>query len=234
MTADADWTTCTVDGLSVELRTRTSFEVERADELMDESAILSDVLSELRQDDVFLDVGANVGLYTLFAAASGAEAVAVEPHPANLESLTANLERNDITATVIRGALADRAGHAELYEAAEEAGAGTHTFAPDQVSETTRTVQTYAGDELIEAGDMPQPSVAKLDVQGAEYQVLQGLEEALTDSAFRTIYCEVHPEQIEKIGGSAEALESLLTDHGFELETLVDKADVTWNIKATR
>jgi len=232
--SENEWTECTIGGHTVEIRTRTDLEVERATELMDESNILADVLEELGPDDVFYDIGANVGLYTLFAAQRVDDVVAFEPHPKNLDSLETNLERNGVSATVVRGALSDRGGTVDLYVAADEAGAGTHTLAPDQVSDTTITVSSYVGDELIDAGEVPPPTVAKLDVQGAEYRVLKGLESALSDGSFRTIYCELHPEQIEAIGGSVDELRSLLESHGFEITRLVDKEDVTSNVKAVR
>lgn len=231
---DDRWTTCAVGDVAVEIKTETDYEHDRATELNDESEIVEDFVAEVGPDDVVLDVGANVGLYSLFAAARGATAIAVEPYPANLESLRVNLERNGLDATVIEGAFTDAAGEAELFVAAEEAGAGTHTFAPDQVSDVTVTVPTYAGDALIADGELPTPTVVKLDVQGSEYLVLEGLRETLHDDRLRTVYCELHPEQVERIGGTATGVEELLTSRGFELETLVDKADVTWNVKATR
>jgi FkbM family methyltransferase len=229
-----DWTRCAVGDAAVEVRTETDLETERATELMDESVVLGDLLDELGPDDVFYDVGANVGLYSLFAARRADAVVAFEPHPLNLDGLEANLARNGVDATVVRGALSDRGGEADLYVAAEEAGAGTHTFAPDQVSGDAITVPVHAGDELIDAGEIPPPTVAKLDVQGAEYRVLKGLENALAGGPLRTIYCELHPEQVEKIGGSVGDLTALLEDHGFRIAPLVDKADVTSNVKAVR
>lgn len=231
---DDRFSTCSVADVAVDIKTETDYERDRADELNDEAEIIEDFVAEVGPDDVVLDVGANVGLYSLFAAARGATAIAVEPYPANLDSLHVNIEQNDLEVTVIEGALTEEAGEKELYVAAEEAGAGTHTFAPNQVSEMTITVPTFTADGLIEAGTIPKPTIAKLDVQGSEYLVLDGMRETLADTQLRTIYCELHPEQVERIGGSAEAVESLLETAGFDLEMLVDKADVTWNIKATR
>lgn len=231
---EPSWTTCRVGGVSVEIRTETELEEERATELMAESEILAELLEWLGPEDVFLDVGANVGLYSLFAATVGATAVAVEPHPRNLTSLRENIARNDLNVAVIEGALAAQDGEEELYVAAEEAGAGTHTFAPDQVSDTTIPVRTYTGDGLIARGDIPSPTVVKLDVQGAEDQVLAGLEQTLGDERLRRVYCEIHPEQVRRIGGSPDGVIERLRAAGFAIEELVDKADVTWNVRATR
>lgn len=234
MTEADKWTTCTVGDVSVTIKTETPFETDRATELNQERAIIEDFLAEVHPDDVVLDGGANVGLYSLVAGSCGATVVAVEPHPANLASLEANLEHNECDATVIRGALADEVGHAPLYVAAEEAGAGTHTFAPDQVSETTITVPTYVVDDLVGDGTIPAPTIVKLDVQGSEYISLAGMQNLLAEDTLRTMYVELHPEQVRRIGGSADDVEELLESAGFALTPLVDKADVTWNIKATR
>jgi len=234
MATSDEWTACAIGDITVDVRTRTDLETERASELMEETGIIEDMLAELTADDVFYDVGANVGLYSLFAAERAGTVVAFEPHPSNLDSLEQNLERNGVSAKVVRGALSDHSGETELYSAGDEAGAGTHTLAPDQVSNRTITVSSYVGDELVAGGTLPAPTVAKLDVQGAEYRVLKGLETALEEGSLRVIYCELHPEQVKKIGGSVDDLTSLLEKYGFEISLLVDKEDVTSNVKAVR
>ena len=234
MCTDSLWTTIEADGVSVEVRTGTPLEVERADGLMEESEILTDVLDELSGDDVFLDIGANVGIYSLFAARTGASVVSFEPHPLNLQSLRLNIDRNDADVTVFPAALADTPGSTELFVAEAEAGSGTHTLAPDQVGDESITVDVATGDALLADGEIPDPTVAKLDVQGAELLVLRGLETTLAEGALDVIYLEIHPNQIEKLGGSVDDLQALLADHGFELNPLVEKEDVTWNVKAVR
>lgn len=153
-----------MNDIEIKIRTQTDLESERATGLMDETEILRDVLDELRPDDVFYDIGANIGLYSLFAARQTNRVITFEPHPKNLNTLKANLNRNDVSVEVVRGALLDRDGEAELYVAADEAGAGTHTFAHDQVPDTTITVPYHEGDKLVVSGEIPAPTVAKLDI----------------------------------------------------------------------
>ncbi len=227
-------TTCEIGDIAVDIRTETSYEHDRATELMDEGDILEDLMAELGPDEVFLDIGANVGVYSLLAARTGATVAAIEPHPLNLASLDLNIERNDVDVTVIRGALADEARTTELFVASDEAGAGTHTLAHDQVGDETITVDTYTADELIASGKIPSPTIAKLDVQGSEYLVFRGMEDTLANGQLDIIYLELHPEQVEKIGGSVEELTELLEGYGYDIQPLVDKADVTWNVKAVR
>ena len=94
----------------------TEAEAERAGELMDEGEILEDLLDELGPDDVFFDIGANVGLYSLFVAQEADSVVAFEPHPENLDALEWNLDRNGVSATVVRGVLSDHAGKGRKWD----------------------------------------------------------------------------------------------------------------------
>ena len=70
-----------------------------------------------------------------------------------------------------------------------------------------------SGDSLIDRDDLPSPDVVKIDVEGAELQVIQGLSSALANA--RVVYCEVHPQHVDE-EDVFDALRSL----GFTVERL--------------
>jgi len=186
-----------------------------------ERTVIEDLLSEVKRDDVVFDIGANVGTYTCFVAKqiSAAHVVAFEPHPANLKGLRSNLRRNDSDAVIVKKALADSGGVAELEVVSSKIGEGKHSLATDNGSETIE-VEMRTGDELVEAEAIPQPSIVKVDVEGAEGRVLEGLEDSLSRPACRLCYVEVHASRLPDYGDTEVGIVSTLEDCGFEVSEI--------------
>lgn len=160
----------------------------------------------LAPDDVVFDIGANVGYYTLLAArrAYNGTVVAFEPCPRNRAYLERHIELNDLEVNIRSEAVADEDGTAWLDQGAGKAQ-GTLAVAGDLL------VTTVALDHLCATGDLPEPTVLKIDVEGAELRVLEGAR-ALLASARPRILLEMHNTAME------QACPALLRDYGYELE----------------
>ena len=134
------------------------------------------VLHFLRPGDVFYDVGANVGSYSLLAAAAGAHVHAFEPSPATAAWLRRNIDANGLheTVRVHECALGAAPGRAQLTRGADDTtnhvlGAGEQAAAVDEVRMDT----------FDACFDAARPGFAKIDVEGFESQVLEGATTAL-------------------------------------------------------
>ncbi|MDB9281515.1 FkbM family methyltransferase [Halorubrum ezzemoulense] len=186
-------------------------------DLSDEHSIIEDLLTALDIDDVFYDIGANVGTYTCFTAAQldTGRTLAFEPEPKNADRLQENLELNDLHAEIVQVVLSDTDGTVEFALSGDEAGEGEHAIATDN-SEQTLEVETARGDTIIEERGLPKPTVVKIDVEGAELSVLRGLRETLCTNC-RLVYVEVHTEKITDFGGEASEVKTFLTDAGFDV-----------------
>jgi FkbM family methyltransferase len=159
------------------------------------------LLHLLRPEDLFVDVGANIGSYTILAAAvCSAQVIAAEPDPVTMASLQANVEANQA------------AGRVELIEAALGAQAGTIQFTSglDTVNHVatageghTRDVSLRTLDEVVGGRH---PLLIKMDVEGYEAQVLAGAGEVLKDPALLAIITE----------GDGPEVRQRLADHGFQ------------------
>lgn len=192
-----------------------------------ESARIADVLSALQSGDVFYDIGANTGLYTLFASRHEPESttVAFEPYPPNTALLRKNVSLNNAENVVIQElALSNSDGSIQFDQPqVEDAGYGSASIATDD-STGAVDVPTKRGDELIAEGEIPQPNVIKIDVEGSEPLVIQGLEDALSSPECRLIYLELHlpdhPDRpsIEDFGSSVDEILDQLRSFGFEIE----------------
>lgn len=203
---------------------------------MTERNIINTVLSDLNEDDVFYDIGANVGVYSGLVgdALPAGNIVAFEPHSKNVQRLKANLSHNDVSAHVFERALSNEEGTVSLSVAVE-----SHTVSPghnlvelnseveaygDAGSERI-AVDTIRGDDLISQEGLPEPTVLKVDVEGAEFDVLAGLQQHLSSDNCRLVYCEVHQDHLPRFGASESELHNLLLNAGFTINKLADHGD---------
>lgn len=163
--------------------------------------------------DVFWDVGANIGCYSLYAAMiPGVSVCAFEPSPANLHLLTMNANVNDFNDRVIiyPFALSSVVGVIEWV---------SHTppgSADNQVLEKGRGVQiasqSYTADDLISNGVAAFPNHMKIDVDGIELHILRGAQSVLKDHRLRSVMVEVD----EADGQKTADIVNLMTASGFE------------------
>lgn len=199
-----------------------------------EKTELQALINDIRQDDVVYDIGANTGLYTLFAAKAcpDAEVIAFEPYPPNVDLLKQDVDRNKLqNVEIVDVALSDSVGNIEFSQPHEaDVGYGSSSIVTNE-SEATIEVPTTTGDQLIADGEIPTPNVVKIDVEGSESLVLEGLEKALSAPDCRTVYCEVHlptgdqRPSPEDFGSSPEKIENRLKEFGFT----VDRLQSRWN-----
>jgi FkbM family methyltransferase len=145
----------------------------------------------LRSDDVFWDVGANIGAISLVAAPHCRKVVSFEPDPRSVQRLTRNIEANHLAhVEVIPGALGVEAGVAPLYQA-DSLNSGMTSLIAGRGNVTSETeVTVLRADDLIASRPELTPTVMKLDVEGAEHLVLAGAAALLRSGRLRAIVFE--------------------------------------------
>lgn len=184
-----------------------------------ETDILVDLVStELAEEDTFLDVGANIGLYSCFAAqkVTAGTVIAVEPFPPNVTQLRRNLALNSAPADFTIDAVAFTDADGEVgFTPPEQGATGTETASLD-VDQSSFRVETARGDSLFEERGYPTPNVVKIDVEGEEYGAINGLERTLSRDGCRCVYCEVH--ESASVEGNRQKVLTLLQEYGFEIE----------------
>ena len=151
------------------------------------------------EGDIVIDVGAHVGLFTLrcLKCHKVSFVVAVEPHPLNAKLLRANLALNRLKrkSTVVEAALGRREGMGELYVAD---AAGQHSLFYDERKHKGRPalrVRITTADKLVHELHLKRVDFMKIDVEGAELDVLMGARELLRE--FRPVLViEVHTDRM--------------------------------------
>ena len=176
----------------------------------------------LAPGDVLYDVGANVGVYSLVAAAFWGEKikiVAVEPSPVNFARLVRNLSLNRAEGQVIAlpVALAERTGILPFHCENLEAGGSLHAlgeavnyrgerFTPA----ATFSTLSYMLDELIEQFHLPEPTHLKLDVDGTELAILRGAQKSLR--SIKSVVVEVDNHRAD-----SSAIQAILEENGLRV-----------------
>jgi FkbM family methyltransferase len=145
----------------------------------------------LKPDDVFWDVGANIGAISLVAAGLCRRVVAFEPDPRSLERLRKNVAANSLTnVDVVEGALGVESGTATLYQAAGS-NTGMTSLVPGRAEVVgQKNVQVFRADDLIARRPDFAPTVMKIDVEGAEHLVLGGASALLRSRRLRALVFE--------------------------------------------
>ena len=170
------------------------------------------VIEEIQRGNTVFDVGAHIGYYTLlFAKLVGPQGkvVAFEPHPKTFEILAGNVTRNSYQNVALeRVGLSNQTGTAKLY--LHESSSGDHSLR--NLGEASAIeIETRRADEF----NYSIPDFVKIDVEGAELLVLQGMKELLSRNPKVRLLIEYQPLHQEQMVGSERTLLDFLEENGF-------------------
>ncbi len=172
---------------------------------------------------IVLDVGAHVGYSSIrFADWVGPQGHvhAFEPLPWHRRHIQENLRLNGMEERVeIHDvAVADREGQASFhYSNVFNTGMGS-LFERRRSSRTVNVVTTSL-DSWRDRKKLADVDLVKIDVEGAELAVLEGMEDGLGKCRYRALLIEVHEETLRRLGRSSKDIVGLLERHGYELST---------------
>jgi FkbM family methyltransferase len=193
------------------------------------------VADALRSGDVFLDIGANVGFFSLLAARivgpTGA-VYAFEPVPANAARIGANARRNRFrNVHVLELAAADEDGQTNLLLAIHPGGAVLASAGAPPDAAGSVVVRTATLDGLVTSGRVRAPAVVKIDVEGAELAVLRGMAATLRRHG-PLVVCEVDAAEQETLDAKRCEIEAVLAEAGYRTEPIEDSYEAgKWLVK---
>lgn len=174
----------------------------RVDTLFDKEPVTLEWIAEFDPGAVLVDVGANVGMYALWAAKTrDARVYAFEPEAQNFALLNRNIHLNAISHRVRAYcvALSDHSGLGELHLSRFMAGGSSHSldervdpFHRPAAPAFTQGSVAAALDQLVASGALPPPEHLKIDVDGFEPRVVRGALQTLRSGAVRSLLVEVN------------------------------------------
>lgn len=160
----------------------------------------------LRDGGLFVDVGANVGTYTIWAAELGAEVIAIEPAEDTFALLHENIALNGYQVTEVRAAAGDHCRTAR-FTSGLDAG---NSLAPDgPVVIDMVTIDALIGDRRVVG--------MKIDVEGFEIDVLRGAARALADRRIGLIQIEWNGMSVLAVAADCRPVAELLAGYGYGL-----------------
>ncbi len=183
------------------------------------------ISEHLRPGNVFYDIGANVGFFTILAAArvgDHGQVVAFEPVPQNVQAICHNVALNHFQqVTVVQKAASDHEGEAALIVTSTSGGATLASAGHPQDADQLITVDLIRVDTCIQREKMPIPQVIKIDVEGAEIEVFMGMQATLQAHHPVVIY-EVDDEDPSAFEKKRLACEAFLQTFGYQITRLED------------
>ncbi|NWG36456.1 FkbM family methyltransferase [Nitrososphaera sp.] len=179
----------------------------------------------LRQGDVAVDIGANIGYYSLlFAATVGStgRVFAFEPDPYNFGLLRKNAEINNFSnITMFDKAVSDTNRQGKLYKS--EYNLGDHRiFALDDDYKSI-DIEVIRLDDVSELRDV-KISLIKIDIQGSEGAAVTGMKQLIARQDRLVLMCEFIPSLIKGSGMEPESFLTMLRELGFKLHEIDEKA----------
>lgn len=187
-------------------------------------------LETIKSGMVVVDIGANIGYYTVLAArAVGSEGrvIAFEPDHRNFTLLTQNVEANGFSnrVTLLPVALSDHEGSLTLYR--DDGNFGAHSLAEGNVIGTDQLAIPCARlDDVLEALEIGHVDVVKIDTQGAEGLVFTGAERVLSQEEL-WVFTEFWPSGLRRLGSEPEKLlQAFRSRYGFRVSRVDEEAEV--------
>lgn len=186
------------------------------------------LLSHLREGSVFLDLGANIGYYTVLASkrcGPGGRVHAFEPEPGNFSLLERNVALNGCeNVRLVHAAASDADGQTELY--LSDFNQGDHRLYQNEAGREHVRVRTVAIDSYF-AGSSAVVDLVKMDTQGCEARIVEGMNHLLDANRGRlAMIVEYWPFGLEGAGGGAVSLVRRLEPFAFRVR-VIDEADRT-------
>lgn len=163
----------------------------------------------VKRKHVVLDIGANIGYFTLLMAKQAKLVHAFEPEVRNFHLLKKNIELNRISNVKLHNvAVAENNGKTTLHLC--ETNRGMHRIYPSRwCTEGSKEVKTVRIDDMIQEADF-----IKMDIEGAELGALKGMTKLLKKCDI-TLFMEFHPPSIIEYGSKPKDIYDLLTSLGY-------------------
>jgi len=159
-------------------------------------------IEKFRSEAVFWDIGANVGIYSIYAGLNpNLNIYAFEPASNNFNLINQNIKINkmDKNISALSVAFSDQTQFSTFYMSDLEAGSAHHSFGEpvNQFGEKLnyqfkQSMIAYSIDDFLDTFNIPFPNYIKIDVDGIEHQIILGAQKTLSDRRLLSILIELN------------------------------------------
>ncbi|MFZ2153277.1 MAG: FkbM family methyltransferase [Microgenomates group bacterium] len=179
-------------------------------------------LINLTPESCVLDVGASLGLYSIFSAKIAHQVISIEPDISIYSELSANFKLNSLhNYILVNQALGNENTSLKIYTNGANANSPSFTDLANGLSRSV-SVPVIKGDKLLtqlaKTSIHRYPDIYKIDVEGYEMHVLQGLAKTLNSPNRPThIFLEIHPKFLKAFKVDKKEIYTFLTDRGYQI-----------------
>jgi len=202
-------------------RTPSNLCLRRAETILTKQPWTIDWLNSFDSSDIFLDVGANIGIYSIYASKiKGTKTFSIEPESKNYNELVYNIISNSLEKKIfpLCFSLYNTNTYNKLITFHESTGATSQlNEAPEGEQFSERMVLSFSLDYLIKNKIIPTPTHVKIDTDGADIHVLSGMKKTLLDTKLKTISVELSETEIFDVTNFLKEYE-LIPDDRFVCE----------------
>lgn len=189
-----------------------------------EEQILRTIQRELRPGATFVDVGANVGVHTIVAAylvGPRGRVISFEPGAKQRARLNRNVALNGLQNVEVHATALGRRPHSARLYSLSRRNDGQSSLASPGWSAPSEPVEVATLDSVLLDRPVPPECVIKIDVEGAEMDVLVGASGFIQRVKPRAIFVEIIESHLSRFATSSKELVRFLRGHGYELKGLV-------------
>ena len=163
-------------------------------------------IRSMSEDEILFDVGANVGVYSVYAGKRGVRVFGFEPEASNYYVLNQNIMKNNLSSnvTAYNFALSDTEGIDVLKLTSFIPGSAHTTFGDNELFKQTDEPTIFSQgafsttlDNLIYKNGLPIPDYLKIDVDGIEAKIMKGAQRLLQESKLKGILIEINEDMDE-------------------------------------
>jgi FkbM family methyltransferase len=174
-----------------------SYIKNRVDRLFNKEPETIAWINSMNQSAIFYDIGANIGLYTIYAAVKRqCSTYSFEPHAANFKSVIENVEANKLkNSYAYPVAINKNFGLSSM--AVKNLYAGVADNVVDSSSEIYHGVVSISLDDVVGKNILPQPDYIKVDVDGFERNVFEGSQQVFKNA--KSILIEIDQKDIQLV-----------------------------------
>ena len=173
----------------------------------------------LKPGDTFVDLGANEGYFTVIGArlcGPVGHVLAIEPQHRLLPVIDQNLKLNDLPQVqVLNAAISDQRGTATLHLTASTNSGGSGFHRHSKYKLPTQEIGTITLEEALDAHQMAQVDLMKVDIEGFEYEALLGSPKVFEQHRVKALALELHPTILADRGKASSDIEQMLERCGY-------------------
>jgi FkbM family methyltransferase len=182
----------------------------------------------IEDESIAIDIGANIGYYSLVASAENpaGKIYSFEPYSLKFEELNANIRLNKLQNIIpVHAAVSDHGGKARIYISGKDNEGESGLLSPENYEGIMEEVKVVTLDEWSERNHIEKIGFIKMDIEGAEYLALEGMKQILLKWK-PVVFIEIEPVLLAKYGKRGEDIFDFMEQLGFEGHEVISPNEI--------